>query len=216
MERGHIEIVNLIMAYDATDCNWGLVGAYRSGQTKLVNLMMSKGATEENRGSSIGGMASKLVNLIIAKGATNINAALCGACRCENIEIIDLMIDKGANELDRVYMEHVKVETWQLSSYYFLERQTPSGTPGRRTSLGGRRYPPWASGAPKGVWRCCADNWNIVLVGTSQGNNIEIVKLKLTTGVRVSKWALQVARINGYGEILSSRISCGVLEVIFD
>ena len=101
------------------------------------------------------------------------------------------MIDKGANDLDRVYMEHVKVETWQLSSYYFLERQTP---PWRRT-------PPSPLGhqGPEGVWRCCADNWNIVLVGTCHGNNIEIVKLKLTTGVRVSKWALQVASIKVHG-----------------
>jgi len=50
----------------------------------------------------------EIINLMIEKGAANWNWGLSGACKGDNIEIVNLMIEKEQIIGMRDYTEHVK------------------------------------------------------------------------------------------------------------
>lgn len=82
--------------------NWdrGLMGACYSGDRRLVNLMISKGARDWNLGleGACHGGNREIVELMISKGATNLNSGLINACYKNNLDICELLIQHGAND----------------------------------------------------------------------------------------------------------------------
>jgi hypothetical protein len=96
---GHREIVNLVLSKGENDYNKGLYGACRGGHHELVQLMLSKGA---NCGWGLCGACKgghlDLVQLMLSKGTTHYDWGLWGACQGGQREMVDLMISKGATD----------------------------------------------------------------------------------------------------------------------
>lgn len=112
----NLEIVNLMISHGACEWNWGLRSACEYGKLNMVNFMISKGADawesalynacngcydcgdiSQNNSERI-----NIINLLITKIGIicNWNWILKGACRGGNIDIVNLIISKGANNWD--------------------------------------------------------------------------------------------------------------------
>jgi hypothetical protein len=96
---GHKELVELMISKGASDWNFGLHGACEGGRKELAELMISKGAKCWDDGLLCACMEGykELVELMIMKGATYWNLGLRGACTGGHKELVKLMISHGAN-----------------------------------------------------------------------------------------------------------------------
>jgi ankyrin repeat protein len=120
-----LEIVNLMIEKGADDLDSGLSSACGSGNLEIVNLMIEKGANDWYNGLSNACYYGHLeiINLLIEKGANDWNEGLSNACeggnfasdnpfcakgtkralleanaRSTHLEIVKLMIEKGATQ----------------------------------------------------------------------------------------------------------------------
>ena len=100
---GNIEVVNMIInSHNYEHYEYGLKGACRGGHLEIINMMLSKGATNYNwglEGACLGGHL-ELVKMMLDLGANNYNKGLDNACLGGNIAIVNLMINLGANNID--------------------------------------------------------------------------------------------------------------------
>ena len=82
--------------------DWGLWGAALGGHMAIVQLMLSKGATDYDSGlfGAAAGGHMDIVQLMLSKGATDYDGGLFGAAMSGHMDIVQLMLDKGATDLD--------------------------------------------------------------------------------------------------------------------
>jgi ankyrin repeat protein len=138
--RSRLEIVNLMIEKGANDWGSGLYNACYSGNLEIVKLMIKNGADNWNDGlygACEGGhfcynnhcacftydnahstrfaydnarsTRLEIIKLMIEKGANNWNDGLCSACRNENLEIVKLMIEKGATHCNNCNKHEFKI-----------------------------------------------------------------------------------------------------------
>ena len=117
-DKGHIEIVKLMIEKGASDFEEGLYVASRNGHIDIAKLMIEKGAANYNFAMISASYEGQfeIVELMIEKGANDYNEALVGAASCERrgetekgamiasceayVKIVKLMLEKGANNYD--------------------------------------------------------------------------------------------------------------------
>jgi ankyrin repeat protein len=126
-KNGHIDVVRLLIDHGANDWNYCLEAACKGGRLPLaelmldhgadpnigliaceyehahiVDLMISRGATDWNRGlkCAIEGNQIPLIHLMLAKGASNVDDGLITACKKGSRQIALIMIEHGATALD--------------------------------------------------------------------------------------------------------------------
>jgi hypothetical protein len=98
-EGGHRDLVNLFITKGATDWNWALQAASCGGHRDLVDFFIAKGANHWDwalEGASRGGHRD-LVDLFIAKGANNWNLALYFASHGDHQDLIEFFKAKLNN-----------------------------------------------------------------------------------------------------------------------
>jgi len=105
----NINIVHKLIKNGYNNWNTGLLYACRYGNIDIVKLMIEKGATNDNNGfrpifnhalynACLFNSGYNIVKYMIEIGADNYNEGLYYACRSRNLDIINLLIDKGAND----------------------------------------------------------------------------------------------------------------------
>jgi hypothetical protein len=96
---GHRDLVDLMLSKGATNYDWGLWSSCRGGHPDLVKLMISKGAIGHDWGlwEACRGGHRDLVELMLSKGTTYYNWGLSGACHGGHPDLVKLMISKGAD-----------------------------------------------------------------------------------------------------------------------
>ncbi len=102
---GNIDVVNFIISKGANKFNNGLFYSARGGHIEIVKLLLEKGANEYIRGllGACRGGQYKIVELFLSIHNYDIdeyNEAFEVACSSENIDIIKLLILKGADDYD--------------------------------------------------------------------------------------------------------------------
>jgi hypothetical protein len=185
-ECGHLEMVSLMIKKGAYELNYGLYNACKGGHIKIVKLMIEKGANDWNWGLSgackRGHFASgnpfcakdikralleanarsthlEIVKLMIEKGANDWNWGLRNACYDGHLEIVNLMIEKGANDWNRGL-----INACQGGHLEIVNLMIEAGEAS-------------VSGANKG-----ANNWNTGLYYACQIGHLEIVNLMIKKG----------------------------------
>ena len=121
-KKGDIKVVHNIINkgyLKVSDWNSGLNGACEGGYIDIVKLIIDKGSymlqkKDWNNGlyyACYGGSEGlahtmNIINLLIEKGADDWNSGLDGACKGsrDNINIVKLMIDKGASNISEKYV----------------------------------------------------------------------------------------------------------------
>ena len=101
-QSGNIDLVNYMIEKGAYNWNNGLYGACQGGNIDLVNYMIEKIEKEADNfhdESIINRFENGLVRAGIL-GVCNFNDGLHGACRGGNIDLVNLMIEKGADDWD--------------------------------------------------------------------------------------------------------------------
>ena len=102
---GNVPLLLYMISKGATNFNQALGCACYNNSQEIVNILISKGANDFNLGlekACEGRGSTKLVKLMISKGATtNLNYALKITCLYNKIKISKLLILAGANNLDK-------------------------------------------------------------------------------------------------------------------
>jgi hypothetical protein len=100
-EKGHRELVSLMLLKGATDFNAALAGACEGGHLDLAQMMLDKGANEFKLfGPCYCGQPST-VRFLLDVGADNFDAGLEGACEGGHLEEAKLMIQLGATDVEK-------------------------------------------------------------------------------------------------------------------
>lgn len=112
----HMNVIEFMMANDYGSVNEGLWGACEGGHFDLVKIFLSKEETIKFSKGAFTKAAEcidsgleracingnlELINYLIDKGAERWNCALAGACEGGHVNIIDDMIMRGADEWNR-------------------------------------------------------------------------------------------------------------------
>ena len=114
-QSGNVELVQLMLDYGATAFDNGLLGACEAGHIEIAKWMIEKGAIPpfeilsdsflEFIQAACKGGNMQIVHMLIEMGAGIVkyidmwNQGLIGACITNQIEIVQFMIQKGANRL---------------------------------------------------------------------------------------------------------------------
>ena len=97
--NGHLPIVELMVTKGATNWNEVLSYACENGHLIIAELMIANGADNWNY-SLVCAAQLSAVQLMIEKGANNWNGGLRCAYPDGHLEVAELMISKGANQLN--------------------------------------------------------------------------------------------------------------------
>lgn len=175
---GHMDIIQLMISRGATNWQTGLEKACGKGHIEIAKLMISRGATDYNKGMlyACRGGNMEIVRLMISLGATCWNKALSCACYGGNINLIRFLIKHGARN-------------WQAG-------------------LNGACY-----GGHKKIVELMiqygATGWNDALLFACYEGCLEIVELMISHGATDWKSGLIGACAGGHEEIVELMISRG-------
>lgn len=113
---GHPDIVNALITKGATNWNRGLAGACQSGHSHIVALMVKHGANDWNLGMRMACRNGhvKIVREMISKGANDWNGGLFSACQGYSLECTLLMIEKGATDFRMLFDWHFTPDAYCL------------------------------------------------------------------------------------------------------
>ena len=104
--KGNMEIVQLMLGKGACDYNWAIENATYDGYIEIVKLMLDKGAEYLPINLAAGNGHIEIVKLFLetskkdGKYHIDYNTALEYAVMGENIDIVLLILDRGANNYD--------------------------------------------------------------------------------------------------------------------
>eukprot|EP00180_Rhodochaete_pulchella_P000509 Plantae.Rhodophyta-Rhodochaete_pulchella.ctg136.p1 GENE.Plantae.Rhodophyta-Rhodochaete_pulchella.ctg136~~Plantae.Rhodophyta-Rhodochaete_pulchella.ctg136.p1 ORF type:complete len:1128 (+),score=134.65 Plantae.Rhodophyta-Rhodochaete_pulchella.ctg136:463-3384(+) len=101
---GHNDCIEYLLGYDWVDFDSGLCGACAGGQLKVLDLMVGKGADVDYRDPSGGTPLywaaryghKECVTQLLDYSARTVNSGLRGACAGGQLEILELMLSRGA------------------------------------------------------------------------------------------------------------------------
>jgi len=123
-EKGHIEIVKLMLDLGADDYNLTMAWAASRNYTEIVKLLLEKGADNHDinynwvmsNAAYIGNL--EIVKLMLEKGANSYNGAMTQAAHGGHIEIVKLMLELGADDYYKAWREAKTEEIRDLIKSY--------------------------------------------------------------------------------------------------
>lgn len=137
VSSGNVKIVSLIIEHGVADCLYTLHSACRGGHYDIVKLffekyedsIVSNGHFKSNindyLSSACYGNNIDIINLMISKGATDWDKGLIGACEGGCEDIVVLMLEKGATMLNHGLFFMLRENVYNHNSnFYNLENIT--------------------------------------------------------------------------------------------
>src|SRR5579875_418558 len=124
--KGHLNIINFLIG-TVENLSLALRNACKSKNRNIVNFIFEQNKIYDINYGLYGACYSgdiKLVNLVIKKGATDWNYGAVGACRGGKIETLKIMINNGANEYDKFFNSACKNGSIEIIT--FLLRFSPN------------------------------------------------------------------------------------------
>ena len=103
VEKGYMEIVQLILNNGYTDFNRLLSIAALKGQSEIIQLMLDLGATEYNKAMRYASQNGHkdIVQMMLDLGATEYNKAMTKAASGGHKDIVQMMLDLGATNYNK-------------------------------------------------------------------------------------------------------------------